>query len=163
MIGPEDLICYVETYDPSRFRKALNKGIRHLITAGLVEHTETMVILSDKGKGYSGEENKPAPAAAWLLCDVSVSDPETVIDELMTKKGMSMRTRCSAPHLIAYVEATSMDELMRILDEEIRHIKGIRSTDTRLVFITSQGTAVARPGETKATRRVGRLSLPSKT
>jgi DNA-binding Lrp family transcriptional regulator len=136
LIGPEDLICYVETYDPSRFRKTLNKGIRHLITAGLVEHTETMVILSDKGKGYSGEENKPAPAAAWLLCDVSVSDPETVIDELMTKKGVvTAHPVLGRYDMIAYIEATSMDELMRILDEDIRHIKGIRSTDTRLVFM----------------------------
>ena len=137
MIGPEDLICYVETYDPSQFRKTLNKGIRHLITAGLVEHTETMVILSDKGKGYSGEENKPAPAAAWLLCDVSVSDPETVIDELMTKKGVvNAHPVLGRYDMIAYIEATSMNEgSCEILDEDIRHIKGIRSTDTRLVFI----------------------------
>jgi DNA-binding Lrp family transcriptional regulator len=135
LIGPEDLICYVETYDAARFRKALNHGIRHLITTGHIERTETMVILSDKGKGYSGRENTPAPAAAWLLCDVSVNDPETVIDELMTKKGVvnahPVLGRCD---MIAYVEAASMDELLRILDDDIRHVKGIRSTDTRLVL-----------------------------
>ncbi|MGA8612851.1 MAG: Lrp/AsnC ligand binding domain-containing protein [Xanthobacteraceae bacterium] len=136
LIGPDDLICYVETYDPTQFRKMLNQGIRRLINAGLVEHTETMIILSDKGRGYSGEENKPAPAAAWLFCDVSVNDPETVIDELLTKKGVvNAHPVLGRYDMIAYVEATSTDELMRILDEDIRHVKGIKSTDTRLVLM----------------------------
>ena len=136
LIGPDDLICYVETYDPSQFRRMLNRGIRQLINAGLVEHTETLIILSDKGRGYSGEENKPAPAAAWLLCDVSVNDPETVIDELLTKKGVvNAHPVLGRYDMIAYVEATSTDELMRILDEDIRTVKGIKSTDTRLVLM----------------------------
>jgi DNA-binding Lrp family transcriptional regulator len=136
LIGPDDLICYVETYDPSQFRRMLNRGIRQLINAGLIEHTETLIILSDKGRGYSGEENKPAPAAAWLLCDVSVNDPETVIDELLTKKGVvNAHPVLGRYDMIAYVEATSTDELMRILDEDIRTVKGIKSTDTRLVLM----------------------------
>jgi DNA-binding Lrp family transcriptional regulator len=136
LIGPDDLICYVETYDPARFRKMLNQGIRRLIIAGLIEHTETLIILSDKGRGYSGEENKPAPAAAWLLCDVSVNDPETVIDELLTKKGVvNAHPVLGRYDMIAYIEATSTDELMRVLDEEVRQVSGIKSTDTRLVLM----------------------------
>lgn len=136
LIGPDDLICYVETYDPARFRKMLNHGIRRLVADGLIEHTETMIILSDGGRGYSGDENKPAPAAAWLLCDVSVNDPETVVKELLSTRGVvNAHPVLGRYDMIAYVEATSVDELMRILDEDIRHVKGIRSTDTRLVLM----------------------------
>src|ERR1043165_877141 len=86
--GPDQLICYVDTYEPWRFRKVLNQGIRHLIQDGLIEHTETMMIMADSGRGYSGEENRVAPAAAWLLCDVAVADPEAVIQELGSIKAV---------------------------------------------------------------------------
>jgi DNA-binding Lrp family transcriptional regulator len=136
LIGPDDLICYVETYDPSQFRKTLNKGIRRLVKDGLIEHTETMIILAEKGRGYSGAENKPAPAAAWLLCDVEVDDPETVIEELLTKRGVvNAHPVLGRYDMIAYVEAGSMDDLIRILDDDIRHVNGIKSTDTRLVLM----------------------------
>src|ERR1700749_4298379 len=88
LIGPDDLICYLETYDPAHFRRALNGGIRQLVERGLIEHTETMIILAEKGHGYSGSENRPAPAAAWLLCEVSVSDPENVISDLLAVRGV---------------------------------------------------------------------------
>jgi DNA-binding Lrp family transcriptional regulator len=135
LAGPDNLICYVETYDPTLFRKELNQGIRALIDNGLIEHTETLVILSNMdGRGYSREQNNPAPAAAWLLCDVSVHDPETVIKELQTKKGVvNAHPVLGRYDLIAYVQAGSMDQLMRILDQDVRQIPGIRSIDTRLV------------------------------
>jgi hypothetical protein len=136
LIGPDDLICYVDRAEPSLLRKTLNQGIRRMMTSGMIEHTETLIIFGNNGSGYSGEENKPAPAAAWLLCDVSVSDPEIVIKELRDKKlVVNAHPVLGRYDMIAYVEATSMDELMRILDEDIRHIEGIRSTDTRLVLM----------------------------
>lgn len=136
LIGPDDLICYLETYDPARFRAALNKGIRRLVKEGLIEHTETMVILAEKGRGYSGDENRPAPAAAWLFCEVSVADPEPVVEELLAIKGVvNAHPILGRYDLIAYVEAASMDELMRMLDDDIRQVKGIKSTDTRLVLM----------------------------
>jgi len=148
LIGPDDLICYVETHDPADFRSTLNRGIRNLVKNGTIEHTETMIILAEKGHGYSGDENKPAPAAAWLLCEVSVNDPEAVIDELLTRPGVvNAHPVLGRYDMIAYVEAASMEELMRILDDDIRHVKGIKSTDTRLVLMRVAKEAPARKRE----------------
>lgn len=134
--GPDNLICYIESYNPHSFRTMLNKGIRRLIDSGLIEHTETLVILSEKGKGYTGKENSPMPASAWLLCDVSVNDPETVIVELRTKKGfVNAHPVLGRYDMVAYFAAASMGELRRILDQDIPQIKGIRTIDTRLVSV----------------------------
>jgi DNA-binding Lrp family transcriptional regulator len=136
LIGPDDLICYLETYYPREFRIALDEGVRKLVDEGLIEHTETMMILADEGEGYSGEENRPAPAAAWLFCDISVGDPGPAAEKLKAIKGVvNAHSVIGRYDIIAYVEAPSMDELMRILDEDIRHVTEIRTTDTRLVLM----------------------------
>jgi DNA-binding Lrp family transcriptional regulator len=136
LLGPDDLICYLETHNPARFRAALNRGVRRLVNNGLIKHTETMIILAEKGRGYSGAENRPAPAAAWLLCDVEVDDPEIVVESLLGINGVVNAHPILGRHdLVAYIEAPSMDELMRILDEDVRQIAGIKRTDTRLVLM----------------------------
>ena len=136
LLGSDDLICYLETYDPASFRRALNCGIRQLIEGGFIERTETMIILAEEGRGYSGSENRPAPAAAWLLCDVSVTDPEKVIGNLLAIPGVvNAHPILGRYDLVAYVEAASMEELMRIIDEDVRNVEGMKNTDTRLVLM----------------------------
>ena len=136
LIGPDDIICFVDTQEPDNFRVVLDKGVRQLVDVGVVEHTETMLILADEGRTYSGDENRPAPAAAWLFCDILVGDPKPVIRDLL-----DIAEVCNAHpvvgryDIIAYVEAASMPELMGVLDDKIRHVRGIKKTDTRLVLM----------------------------
>jgi len=148
LIGPDDLICYLETDSPSAFRSALDKEIRKLIDDGLIEHTETMMILAGEGTGYDGTENNPARAAAWLFCDISVGDPSPVVKKLKAVKGIrNAHPVIGRYDVIAYVEADSMDELMQILDEDIRHVTEIKRTDTRLVLMKTTKDMPARaPG-----------------
>jgi hypothetical protein len=136
LIGPDDLICYLETADHLGFRHALDRGVRKLMDEGLIDHTETMMILGDEGTGYSGEENKPAPAAAWLFCDIAVGDPGPVVKKLKSVDGVvNAHPVIGRYDLIAYVEAQSLDGLMKILDEDIRHVQELKSSDTRLVLM----------------------------
>jgi|ERR1051325_3241537 DNA-binding Lrp family transcriptional regulator len=145
LIGPDDLICYLESSNHLQFRMALDKGIRKLIDEGLIEHTETMMILADEGTGYSGDENKPAPASAWLFCDISVGEPGPVTRKLKEVAGVvNAHPVIGRYDMIAYVEAQSLEALMRILDEDIRMVKEIKSTDTRLVLMKTVREAPVR-------------------
>lgn len=136
LIGPDDIICFVDTQEPENFRIILDKKVRKLVDVGTVEHTETMFILADDGRTYSGGENRPAPAAAWLFCDISVGDPKPVIRDLLQIEEVSNAHPVVGRYdIIAYVEAASMQELMATLDDKIRHVRGIKKTDTRLVLM----------------------------
>ena len=136
LIGPDDIICFVDTQEPENFRVVLDKGVRGLVDVGTVEHTETMFILADEGRCYSGAENRPAPAAAWLFCDISVGDPKPVIRDLLEIDEVSNAHPVVGRYdVIAYIEAASMPELMSVLDDKIRHVSGIKKTDTRLVLM----------------------------
>jgi len=136
LIGPDDLICFVDTTEPERFRVVLDKHVRGLIEAGKIERTETMMILADDGNAYSHDINRRSAAAAWIFCDISVGDPKPVVKELCGIEGVvnahPVLGRCD---IIAYVEADSARDLMKILDDEVRHVRGIRRTDTRLVLM----------------------------
>ena len=61
------------------------------------------------------QENRPAPAAAWLLRDVSVDDPESVIAELLKVPGVvNAHPVLGRYDMIVYkAEAASTDELMQ--------------------------------------------------
>jgi DNA-binding Lrp family transcriptional regulator len=136
LIGPDDLICFVDAADATNFRRILDRGIRKLMDQGLIEHTETMIVLADSGHGYSGDENRPAPAAAWLLCDLAVGDPEPVAKKLLEVEGVrNAHPVLGRYDIVVYLEAVSIAELMRVLDEGIRHITEVRKTDTRLVLM----------------------------
>jgi hypothetical protein len=135
LTGPDDLICYIEAYNPPGFKKTLDQSVRSLITSEVIQHTETLIILADRGLSCSGEENNPAPAAAWIFCNTAASDAETAVDELMAKKGVvNAHPLLGRYDMIAYVEAFSLGELMQIVDG-VRQTKGILSTDTRLVLM----------------------------
>ena len=130
----------MDTYEPWRFRSVLNQGIRSALPDGEIE-TETLIIMADGGSGYSGEENRPAPASAWLLCKVAVADPETVIKELGSIKAVKNAHPVLGRYdMVAYVEAASEAELTRALDE-IRQVKGMKSIDPRTVSIWSAAGA----------------------
>jgi len=136
LIGPDDIICFLDTQEPNNFRIVLDKGVRSLMDVGTVEHTETMLVLADEGNTYSGKENRPAPAAAWLFCDIAVGDPKPVVEQLLAIEGVvNAHPVVGRYDIVAFVEAASMSELMHILDGKIRHVRGIRRTDTRLVLM----------------------------
>jgi DNA-binding Lrp family transcriptional regulator len=136
LTGPDDLICFVETEDAAQFLSALDRGIRKLINSGDIEHTETLMVLAWEGKGYTGRENRPAPAAAWLLCHTSVASPEGVIADLLNIPGVvNAHAVIGQFDLVAYVEAESLMKLTQILDNDLRRVKGIKRTDTRLVLM----------------------------
>jgi hypothetical protein len=136
LIGPDDMICFVDAQDPVSFRHAIDSQIRALIDSGNIRQTETLLILDRDGKGYSGEENRPAPAAAWLLSQVGIGNPQSVVDALLQIPGVrNAHSVLGRYDVIAYLEAASVVDLMRTLDLGIRKIPQIRRTDTRLVLM----------------------------
>ena len=142
LVGPDDIICYIEADSFGELRSTLDGQIRKLIDDGTITHTETMLILAPSGRGYSGAENRPANAAAWLYCDLGVGDPIPVIQELLgIPNVVNAHPVLGRYDVVAYLEALSLPELMRILDGNIRHIKTIRRTDTRIVLMDLGQTA----------------------
>jgi DNA-binding Lrp family transcriptional regulator len=137
LFGPDDLICYLETYAFDDFRIALDRGIRELIDEGVIERTETMVVLPEREDRLARTEER-LRSGAWLLCDLSVGNPQPVIDELLEFEALgvvSAHPVLGRYDLVVRIKAASIVSLNRTLDEEIRQIKGIRRTDTRLVAI----------------------------
>ena len=164
LIGPDDLICFLETESPQQFILGLDDGIRRLVDTGLIEHTETMMVLAWEGKGYSGRENRPAPAAAWLFCTISIGDPEAVIEKLFKTTGVvNAHAVIGRYDIIAYVEAASMHELMAIIDKDVRRIKEIRNTDTRLVLMKGRREIPTRGRGRQNPIEPGRLARSAST
>lgn len=136
IIGPTDMICYVETEGYKEFCDVLDNGIRGLVDTGDIVHTETMLIVSERFSGLSPKENNPVTEAAWLFIDISVGDPMPVIEQLQNIDGVMVAHPVIGRYdIIVYVIGDTWKDLMNVLDNNIRHIKEITHTDTRLVLM----------------------------
>lgn len=136
LLGADDLMCYIEAEDVAGFRDLLDHKVGILIDRGRLTHTETLPIFAQSGHGYSGDENRPADWAAWVLCTLRVGDPGPVVDKLLDIPGVvNAHPVLGRFDAVAYIEALTAPELIQILDENIRDIEEIVETDTRLVLM----------------------------
>lgn len=149
LLGPTDLICYIESENLLELQQLLDGQIRSLIDDNLVQRTETRLVLASQGVGFTPDHNNTAKGSAWVFIDVSIGDPDPVIGNLVSIDGVvNAHKVIGACDVIAYLEAEDLEELMKILDGQLRKIPGIGRTDTRLVLM-------------RRARRVRRLSPKS--
>lgn len=136
LIGPSDLICYIDTENLLQLRLVLDKQIRSLIDEGLVRQTETMLVLQSKGSGFSKRQNNPPLGSAWVFCNLYVGDPEPLFEKLLTIEGViNVHAILGTYEMIVYIESEDWFELIRIINDQIRMMPEISQTDTRLVFM----------------------------
>jgi DNA-binding Lrp family transcriptional regulator len=142
LMGPSDLIVYIDADGLGSLRSLLDHNIRGLIDEGLIESTDTRLVLtSSPGTGFTRDYNNPARVACWVLITVGVGDPEVTLSQLGTVEGVLNAHPVLGPHdIIAYIEAEDQSELMRILDEGILSLPGVARTDTRPVLMRRSPT-----------------------
>lgn len=142
LIGPDDILMYVEAGSYMEFMAVLDKEIRGLMDNGVLKRTETRLVLTSHGRGYTRDHNSPPAGSAWIFFDLDVGDPQTVVDELLRVEGViNAHAVLGVCDVIAYVETEDWRELMVVLDEKIRRVRGVRRTDTRLVLMRRARTA----------------------
>ena len=136
LLGPTDLICYIEAESLPDLQSLLDEEVRGLIEEGLITNTETRLVLTSRGEGFTRVHNRPAKGSAWVFVDASVGDPQPVADELMKINGVvNAHTVLGRCDIVVFIETEDLEELMKTLDEDLRRIPGIVKTDTRLVLM----------------------------
>ena len=135
LLGPNDIICYIWADTLPHLQDVLDKGVRQLIDDGLVERTETRIVLMRAPK-EPPDLAKPPRGSAWIFADISAGSIDSVVGELESIAGVEVvHGVVGLCDLILFVRAEDWDDLMEILDGELRHVSGIARTDTRLVLM----------------------------
>jgi DNA-binding Lrp family transcriptional regulator len=144
LIGPNDLIVYVEVDTHAQFIAAIDREVRHLIDAGLITRTETMPVLGDP---QPVDPILPDAISAWVLCTVDIGDPRFVVDALRKTTGVVHAHAVLGRYdILCRLKCRDSQELMDVVDRAIRATPGIRRTDTRYVLQgdAAPGTAAAK-------------------
>ena len=136
LIGPSDIICYVESDDLASFQETLDVKVRGLVDLGLVDKTLTLMVLQyPRERGLTRHDVNVGRGSAWILLDLGMANPETTVSQLLEVEGVRVAHAIVGPwDVIAFVETTSWEELRKFLDDRLRQVEGIRKTDTRPVL-----------------------------
>jgi DNA-binding Lrp family transcriptional regulator len=136
LLGPTDLIAYVETPDWERFDALLNGQLRELITSGLIRRVETRLALLPHESTLGGGSSAPPRGSAWIFIDLDTGEPDAVIRKLHAiDVVVSAQAVIGGCDMIAYVECGDWAELREVLDTQIRTLPEVVRTDTRLVLM----------------------------
>ena len=138
LLGPTDIIAFVEADGWESFIAILDRHVRGLIDDRLIRQTETRLVVQSTGVGLK-RSTGPAPSgSAWVFIDVGVGDPEPVIRKLEAIDGVVRAHGVIGPcDIIAYLECQGWEDLMQVVDEQIGALPEITRTDTRLVLMGS--------------------------
>jgi DNA-binding Lrp family transcriptional regulator len=136
LLGPTDIIAFVEADGWESFIAILDRHVRGLIDDRLIRQTETRLVVQSTGVGLK-RSTGPAPSgSAWVFIDVGVGDPEPVIRKLEAIGGVVRAHGVIGPcDIIAYLECQGWEDLMQVVDEQIGALPEITRTDTRLVLM----------------------------
>jgi DNA-binding Lrp family transcriptional regulator len=136
LLGPTDIIAFIETDGWEDFISILDRHVRGLIDDRQIRQTETRLVVQSTGVGLK-RSTGPAPSgSAWVFIDVGVGDPEPVIRKLEAIDGVVRAHGVIGPcDIIAYLECHDWDELMQVVDEQIGALPEVTQTDTRLVLM----------------------------
>jgi DNA-binding Lrp family transcriptional regulator len=136
LLGPTDLIAYVETPDWDGFNALLNERIRELITSGLARHVETRLALRPRAGAFGPHMQTPPRGSAWIFMDLDMGEPDVVIGKLAAIDGVvAAHAVVGSCDIIAYLECEDWSELRSVLDTQIRTLPEIVRTDTRPVLM----------------------------
>ena len=74
--------------------------------------------------------------AGYVLIDVGHGDVQRVVERLLQHPNVHRAHALLGPNdIIAYLECHDSDELMRVVDDQIRALPEVVRTDTRLVLM----------------------------
>ena len=137
LLGPDDLICYIEAEGIRGYNKVLNAEIRPLIDEGLLQRSETIPVLSERFEGYPGRDFLPVREACWTLINCSVGNVTSVVETLRTIRGVKNAHAVLGRYdLVAYVEADTWKELLVAINH-VRRTPGISRTDSRIALLAT--------------------------
>lgn len=143
LLGPNDIIAFIEADGWGEFITILDRYVRGLIDDRQIRHTETRLVMQSTGTGLKRSAGAAPPASAWVFIDVGVGDPEPVIRKLEAIDGVVRAHGVIGPNdIIAYLECHDSDELMHVVDDQIRALPEVVRTDTRLVLMRHARRAV---------------------
>ena len=143
LLGPTDLIAYVETPNWEGFDGLLNSQLRELMTGGLIRRVETRLALLAHESTLGGRASTPPRGSAWVFIDLDTGEPDAVIRKLRAiDVVVSAQAVIGVCDIIAYLECGDWAELRDVLDTQIRTLPEVVRTDTRLVLMRrSRGKA----------------------
>lgn len=136
LLGPTDIIAFVETDGWESFIAILDRHVRGLIDDRLIRQTETRLVVQSTGVGLKRSTGLAPSGSAWVFIDVGVGDPEPVIRKLEAIDGV-VRAHgvIGSCDIIAYLECQGWEDLMQVVDEQIAALPEVTRTDTRLVLM----------------------------
>jgi DNA-binding Lrp family transcriptional regulator len=136
LLGPTDIIAFIETDGWEDFISILDRHVRGLIDDRQIRQTETRLVVQSTGVGLKRSTSAGPTGSAWVFIDVGVGDPEPVIRKLEAIDGVVRAHGVIGPcDIIAYLECQGWEDLMQVVDEQIGALPEITRTDTRLVLM----------------------------
>jgi DNA-binding Lrp family transcriptional regulator len=136
LLGPTDLLAYVETPDWATFDGLLNGRLRDLITGGLLRRVETRLALLPHENLLRGRAAMPPRGSAWIFVDLDAGEPDAVVAKLREMDTVvSAQAVVGGCDIVAYLECGDWGELREVLDTQIRTLPEVVRTDTRLVLM----------------------------
>src|SRR6266498_2203177 len=132
LLGPTDIIAFVEADGWESFIAILDRHVRGLIDDRLIRQTETRLVVQSTGVGLK-RSTGPAPSgSAWVFIDVGVDDLHQVFPTLALQVGDDVARAhgaVGACDIIAYLECQGWEDLMQVVDEQIGALPEITRTD----------------------------------
>src|SRR4051794_26136857 len=112
LLGPTDVIAYVETSSWETFNGLLNGQLRALITGGTIKRVETCLVPKPHAGTFGGNPTSPPRGSAWIFLDVDMGEPEAVIQKLEAIDGVvAAHGVIGSCDIIAYLECHDWSEL----------------------------------------------------
>ena len=144
LLGPTDVIAFIETDGWEEFISILDRHVRGLIDDRQIRQTETRLVVQSTGVGLKRSLSAAPPGSAWVFIDVGVGDPEPVLRKLEAIDGVVRAHGVIGPcDIIAYLECQDWDDLMEVVDTQIRTLPEVTRTDTRLVLMRQSRRAAS--------------------
>lgn len=135
LIGPTDLLCYIEADGYGGFCNALDEKIRKMIEGADIQSTETLLVFARQFSGISGAEKLPAGERAWIFTNVTQNAEEIAQNLKKLPAVVAAHPVLGRYDLVVYIKGNTLFDLMKTLDDDIRNATGVSTTDTRLVLM----------------------------
>jgi DNA-binding Lrp family transcriptional regulator len=136
LLGPTDVIAYVETADWDSFNALLNGSIRALETDGLARHVETRLTVKPSAGSFSSSVLSPPRGSAWIFVDLDQGEPADVVARLEAIDDVVVaHSVIGACDIMVYLECEDWGELRTVLDTQVRTIPEVVRTDTRPILM----------------------------
>jgi DNA-binding Lrp family transcriptional regulator len=144
LLGPTDIIAYVETPDWDSFNALLNGSIRALETSGLARQVETRLTVKPSAGSFGSNVQSPPRGSAWIFLDLDQGEPADVVAKLEAIDDVVV-AHCviGGCDIMVYLECEDWGELRTVLDTQVRTIPEVVRTDTRPVLMRRASRARA--------------------